>query len=110
MLTSTVGDRELFAEEEAFFKAIRPELVVPMVTFLASRSCELTHQSFSALGGRFARVFTGLGEGWLCQTGTGPSAEDIAAHLSQVSATEPFTVPGSIYDEVAAACALLGII
>lgn len=110
MLTSTVGDRELFAEEEAFFKAIRPELVVPMVTFLASRSCELTHQSFSALGGRFARVFAGLGEGWLCQTGTGPSAEDIAAHLTQISATEPFTVPGSIYDEVAAACAFLGII
>jgi NAD(P)-dependent dehydrogenase (short-subunit alcohol dehydrogenase family) len=110
MLTFAVGDRELFAEEEAFFKAIRPELVVPMVTFLASRSCELTHQSFSALGGRFARVFTGLGEGWLCQTGTDPSAEDIADHLSQISATEPFTVPGSIYDEVAAACALLGII
>lgn len=116
MLTSAVGDRELFPEEVAFFNAIRPELVVPMVTFLASRSCELTHQAFSALGGRFARVFTGLGPGWLAAPGSEArearevSAEDIAAHLAEVTATEPFSVPGSIYDEVATACAQLGII
>jgi NAD(P)-dependent dehydrogenase (short-subunit alcohol dehydrogenase family) len=109
MVTSTVGDRELFPEEEAFFNAIRPELVVPLVTFLASRSCELTHQSFSALGGRYARVFAGLGEGWLAAPGSDPSAEDIEAHLATMGATEPFTVPGSIYDEVATACAQLGL-
>jgi NAD(P)-dependent dehydrogenase (short-subunit alcohol dehydrogenase family) len=110
MLTSAVADREPLPEEEAFFTAIRPELVVPMVTFLASRSCELTHQSFSALGGRFARVFAGLGEGWLAAAGSLPAAEDIAAHLAEITATEPFTVPGSIYDEVATAWPRLGII
>ena len=29
-----------------------------------------------------------------------PTADDIAAHLDEMSATEPFTVPGSIYEEV----------
>lgn len=34
-----------------------------------------------------------------------PSSEDIVAHLSEVSATEPFTVPGSIFEEVFGVCA-----
>jgi NAD(P)-dependent dehydrogenase (short-subunit alcohol dehydrogenase family) len=110
MLASTVGDRDLFAAEAAFFKAIEPELVVPMVVFLASRSCQLTHQSYSACAGRYARTFAGLGEGWLAKPGTSPAAEDVAAHLAEISAIEPFTVPGSIYDEVASICTRLGII
>ncbi|SON61156.1 Putative short-chain type dehydrogenase/reductase [Mycobacterium simulans] len=32
-------------------------------------------------------------------------SEDIVAHLSEVSATEPFTVPGSIFEEVFGVCA-----
>ena len=110
MVSSTVGDRELFAEEAAFFKAIDPGLVVPMVTFLASRACQLTHQNYSACAGRYARAFAALSEGWLAESGTSPAAEDVAAHLAEISATEPFTVPGSIYDEVAGICTRLGII
>ena len=110
MVSSTVGGRELFAEEAAFFDAIDPGLVVPMVTFLASRACQLTRHSYSACAGRYARAFAGLGEGWLAEPGTGPAAEDVAAHLAEISATEPFTVPGSIYDEVAGICTRLGII
>jgi len=110
MLASAVGDRDLFEAEAAFFKAIEPELVVPMVVFLASRSCQLTHQSYSACAGWYARAFAGLGEGWLAEPGTSPAAEDVAAHLAEISAIEPFTVPGSIYDEVAGICTRLGII
>src|SRR6266702_1948450 len=109
MLASTVGDRELFAAEAPFFRAIEPARVVPMVVFLASRSCQLTHQSYSACAGRYARAFAGLGEGWLAEPGTSPAAEDVAAHLAEISAIEPFTVPGSIYDEVAGICTMLGI-
>lgn len=35
--------------------------------------------------------------------------EGLAAHLSQVSATGPFTVPGSIFKEVFAVCDRLGV-
>jgi hypothetical protein len=59
--------------------------------------------------GRFARVFVGLGEGWLAPRGTQATAEDVEAHLDAVSATEPFSVPTSIVDEVLEICARVGI-
>ncbi|WIM86755.1 SDR family NAD(P)-dependent oxidoreductase [Candidatus Mycobacterium wuenschmannii] len=108
MVTETIGDPKAL-EEIGFTKVIKPELVVPIVVFLASRACELTHQNYSACGGRFARVFVGLGEGWLADPESEPSADDVAAHLSEVSATDPFTVPGSIFEEVFAICERLGV-
>ena len=63
--------------EPGFLHAIEPELVVPIVVYLASRACELTHHNFSACAGRFARVFVGLGDGWLADGGA-PTAEDLA--------------------------------
>ena len=108
MVTETVGDPKAL-EETGFLKVIQPELVVPMVVFLANRDCELTHHNYSACGGRFARVFVGLGEGWLAAPNSRPTADDVATHLSEVSAVEPFTVPGSIFDEVFAVCERLGV-
>ena len=109
MVTETIGAREQLPDESSFLGAIDPELVVPVVIFLASRACELTHQNFSACAGRYARVFIGLGEGWLAESGSKPSADDVAAHIGEISATEPFTVPSSIFDEVADICERLGI-
>ncbi|MFY1621160.1 hypothetical protein [Micromonospora sp. WMMD736] len=54
-------------------------------------------------------MFTGLAEGWLAPSGCSPTADDIADHLAEVTATDPFTIPGSIYDEVFGFCARLGI-
>jgi NAD(P)-dependent dehydrogenase (short-subunit alcohol dehydrogenase family) len=108
MVTETVGDPEAL-KQIGFLDVIKPELVVPMVVFLASRACELSHQNYSACAGRFARVFIGLGEGWFAEKDSNPTADDIQAHLSGVSATEPFTVPGSIFEEVFAVAAQLGV-
>jgi NAD(P)-dependent dehydrogenase (short-subunit alcohol dehydrogenase family) len=55
MVTETVGDPKAL-EETGFLKIIQPELVVPIVAFLASRACEFTHQNYSACAGRFARA------------------------------------------------------
>lgn len=109
MVFETVGDRDEVEAEPGFLHAIEPELVVPIVVYLASRACQLTHHNFSACAGRFARVFVGLADGWIAEPGTNPSAEDIAAHLDQVTAAEPYTIPGSIFDEVFQTCAQLGI-
>jgi len=108
MVTETVPDKEYLARS-GFLNAIRPELVVPMVVFLASRACDFTHRNYSACAGRFARVFVGLAEGWLAAPGREPTAEEIAARIEEVSATEPYSVPGSIVDEVLAMCARLGV-
>jgi NAD(P)-dependent dehydrogenase (short-subunit alcohol dehydrogenase family) len=108
MVTETVGD-EKFLAESGFMRAIRAELVVPLVVFLASRACDFTHRNYSACAGRYARVFMGLGEGWLADAESEPTAEDIEAHLEEVSATEKFIVPDSIVDEVLDVCDRLGI-
>ena len=108
MVTETVGDAKA-SEATGFLKVIKPELVVPIVVYLASRACDVSHHNYSACAGRFARVFVGLGEGWLAEPDGNPTADDIAAHLSEISATEPFTVPASIFEEVFGVCARLGI-
>lgn len=109
MVSETVGEREVFAEESTFFDAIDPELVVPAVVYLASRDCPVTHHNFSACAGRYGRVFVGLGGGWLAEPGSRPTADDVAAHFAEVCAVEPFSVPASIFDEVGEICERLGI-
>jgi NAD(P)-dependent dehydrogenase (short-subunit alcohol dehydrogenase family) len=108
MVTETVGDPKAL-EETGFLKVIKPELVVPIVVFLASRACEFSHHNYSACAGRFARVFVGLGDGWLAEPDSDPTADDILAHLTEIAATEPYSVPGSIFDEVFGICERLGI-
>ena len=109
MVYETVPDPEQLLAQSGFLRAIEPELVVPIVVFLASRACNFTHQNYSAGAGRYARVFAGLADGWLAGRGSNPTADDIAAHLAQVSATESFIIPASIFDEVVGICSRLGI-
>ena len=110
MLTETVGDAEPSPMQAALYRAIEPELVVPLVVFLASRVCDFTHRNYSAGAGRYARAFVGLGDGWLADAGTHPTADDVAEHLAMMSATDPFTVPDSIYDEIAGLLARRGLL
>ena len=106
MVTETIGE---LPDDSEFLHAIDPALVVPIVTVLASRSCDVTHHNYSACCGRYARVFVGLAEGWLAERGRHPTAEDVAAHFAEVAAPEPFSIPGSIFDEVGDIVSRLGL-
>jgi NAD(P)-dependent dehydrogenase (short-subunit alcohol dehydrogenase family) len=108
MLFETVGGEQVAMESE-YLRSLNPKLVVPMVVFLASRACQVTHHNYAACAGRYSRVFVGLSQGWLAEPGTEPTLDDIAAKLETISATEPYTVPSSIFDEVAEICALRGL-
>ncbi|ORB64995.1 SDR family NAD(P)-dependent oxidoreductase [Mycolicibacterium tusciae] len=108
MVTETVGD-EKFLAESGFMRAIRPELVVPLVVFLASTECDFTHRNYSACAGRYARVFMGLANGWLADAESEPTADDVLSHIDEISATEKFIVPDSIVDEVLEVCDRRGI-
>jgi NAD(P)-dependent dehydrogenase (short-subunit alcohol dehydrogenase family) len=108
MVTETVGD-EKFLAESGFMQAIRAELVVPLVVFLASGACDFTHRNYSACAGRYARAFIGLGQGWVAESDADGTAEDIATNIAEISATDPFSVPDSIVDEVLEVCDRLGI-
>jgi hypothetical protein len=111
MVTETVGDRESSPVQEAFYRAIEPERVVPMVVYLASRACQITHHGFSAGGGRYARVFMGLVDGWLSDPTSAPAtADDVASHIEQITSTDGFSVPGSMQDETIALMRRLGIL
>jgi hypothetical protein len=79
-----------------------PEFVTPLVTYLCSEVCELTHEIFDVGAGRYARIFLGMSPGWTADKGATVAAEDIAANLDQIRNTDGFTIPDSIAGEMQA--------
>jgi NAD(P)-dependent dehydrogenase (short-subunit alcohol dehydrogenase family) len=61
-----------------------PGFVTPLVTYLCSEACEGSHGIYSATLGRYARVFVGMGRGWVGPRMEPPSAEDIAANWGSI--------------------------
>src|SRR5271154_1204490 len=82
--------------------SIAPELVTPLVTFLASEACTFTHEMFSAAGGRYARVFIGLAPGWYGGKDHVPTAEDVHYNLALTENQDGYIVPASLSEEVSA--------
>ena len=82
---------------------LAPHHVTPLVVYLVSEACELTHEIFDVGGGRYARIFLGMGKGWTAPKGRDASAEDIAANLDAVRSTDDFVIPDSIAGEMQAA-------
>ena len=104
-LTRMAGE----AEEGSPLALSPPEVVGPIVVYLASRACQVSHQNYSALAGRYARVFIGAAEGWVSDAGGSPTADEVLAHFDEVSSTEPFTIPRSIVDEMEAVARRIGL-
>lgn len=84
--------------------AVDPDLVTPMVVYLASEACRPSHEIYSAGAGRFARFFVGLTPGWSAGPGSTPTAEDIAARLDDIRNTDGY----EIFDSAGHELALLG--
>ena len=81
---------------------LAPEYVTPLVAYLASEQCELTHEIFDVGGGRYARIFVGMAEGWVSPDHAVPCVEELAANFEQVRNTDGFSIPLSIADETRA--------
>lgn len=79
---------------------VKPELVAPLVAYLCSEACEVTHEIYSVGGGRFARIFVGLTPGWFAGKGTVPTVEDVASHLDEIRSLDGYIVPDGIGDEM----------
>jgi NAD(P)-dependent dehydrogenase (short-subunit alcohol dehydrogenase family) len=80
--------------------SLSPELVAPMVIYLASDDCQVSQEVFSAGGGRYARVFLGLTPGWYGGTGKTVHVEDIQQHLDEIRAEAQYTVVHSVQEEI----------
>jgi NAD(P)-dependent dehydrogenase (short-subunit alcohol dehydrogenase family) len=82
--------------------ALDPSYVTPLVAYLCSEECELTHEIFDVGGGRYARIFVGMGPGWVAPRGKIPSTEDIRDNLDAIRRTDDFIIPSSIAEETKA--------
>jgi len=69
-----------------------PDLVAPMVAFLAHENCPVTGEIYAAGAGRFARIFIAQADGYVDTTGA-PTVEDVAAHWAQINDESSYTVP-----------------
>jgi NAD(P)-dependent dehydrogenase (short-subunit alcohol dehydrogenase family) len=101
-------DARFLAAFEGVSSRFEPELVAPLVAYLASERCGWTGEVLSALGGRYSRVFYGVTEGWLSPPDGPVSADDIASHADDIFAIgDDFLVPTQIRDEFEAVAARL---
>jgi NAD(P)-dependent dehydrogenase (short-subunit alcohol dehydrogenase family) len=76
-----------------------PSFVTPLVTYLVSEACNSTHALYSATNGRYARVFIGMSYGWMGPRDQPATADDIAAHFTEISKTDGYFIPESLTDE-----------
>ena len=77
-----------------------PELVAPMVVYLASAACAVSGEAFSAGGNRFGRVFIAVADGWVNPSESCATAEDIAAHLPEIEDLSSYAMPPTSLDEL----------
>jgi NAD(P)-dependent dehydrogenase (short-subunit alcohol dehydrogenase family) len=77
---------------------LAPELVSPLVAFLAHEECPVSGQLFSVGGGRVAHVFLGETNGYYSPTLT---PEDVQNNWETITARDNFSVPSNLGEETA---------
>jgi NAD(P)-dependent dehydrogenase (short-subunit alcohol dehydrogenase family) len=74
-----------------------PELVAPLVAYLAHEDCPVNGEIYSAGAGRVARMFIGITPGY-AQTDRALTVEDVAAHWATINDESGYYVPGDLND------------
>ena len=69
-----------------------PELVAPMVAFLAHEACPVSGEIYAAGAGRFARIFIASTQGYVHPT-PDPTIEDVARHWATINDDTGYYVP-----------------
>ena len=90
--------------EDVFGDAVThfdPELVAPVVGYLASEECAVNGEIWSVGGGSVSRFFIGLTDGWFKHpTRDGLlTPDDVADHVDEIRNETGYTVPFSSQDE-----------
>jgi NAD(P)-dependent dehydrogenase (short-subunit alcohol dehydrogenase family) len=70
-----------------------PDLVAPMVAFLAHENCSVTGEIYAAGFGRFARIFIASTQGYV---NTAPTIEDVAHNWATINDENGFFVPADL--------------
>ena len=82
-----------------------PALVAPVAAWLVSEDCPVTGEIYSAGGGRVARFFVGLTEGYANPALT---VEDVRDHFDQIRDEAGYTGPAGVVDEISPLARRLG--
>ena len=85
----------LFGEDMANMLTV--DNITPLVVFLASEQCDITHEIFSAGGGRFSRVGISTDIGYFNPSA---SAEDIHENIEKIRDLSNSIYPTSLADEL----------
>jgi len=72
-----------------------PDLVAPMVAYLAHESCPVSGEIYAAGFGRFARIFIASTEGYVHDTPE-PTVEDVARHWATINDETGYYVPADL--------------
>jgi NAD(P)-dependent dehydrogenase (short-subunit alcohol dehydrogenase family) len=72
-----------------------PELVAPMVAYLAHEDCPVSGEIYAAGAGRFSRIFIAATEGWV-DPSLAPTVEDVAAHWDAINDETGYDVPADL--------------
>ena len=78
---------------------MQAQFMMGIGVYLASEACTTTRELYSSLGGRIARAFVGMTEGWYGSTDHGASPDDVAAHIDEIRDTSGFHIPEGLGDE-----------
>ena len=81
---------------------VTPDCVTPLTVFLCSEQCDVTHSIYSVGGGRSARIFIGMAEGWFNGVGQPATVEEIAANWDAIHSDAGYIIPDSIAEEMKA--------
>jgi len=76
---------------------LAPELVSPVVAYLVHEDCPVTGEIYSCAGGRIARFFIGLTEGYFNPKLT---LEDVRDHFEEIRDPEGYIIPAGTSDEL----------
>jgi len=72
-----------------------PELVAPMVAFLAHEACPVSGEIYAAGFGRFARIFIASTEGYV-HSAPDPTIEDVAENWATINDATGYSVPADL--------------
>jgi NAD(P)-dependent dehydrogenase (short-subunit alcohol dehydrogenase family) len=72
-----------------------PDLVAPMVAFLAHEACPVSGEIYEAGAGRFARIFIASTEGYVHST-PGPTIEDVVENWATINDEDGYYVPADL--------------
>jgi NAD(P)-dependent dehydrogenase (short-subunit alcohol dehydrogenase family) len=77
-----------------------PPTISALVTYLSSSECDYTGEAFSAVHGRYARVFVGVADGWIAPDEASIRAESVAAHMGEIRDLSSHSVPMWLFEEM----------